>query len=193
MNRILILHVNRCGSTRLSKSLSLELNTTHYPSPFRSYILNQPKEFSFYFNNPCILQERVINEPEERLRQLIEGFDKVILLTRRELNKAIESWAYVAYHRNKVGSHFNSHTTKYVWEKTPNYQEIKLVLESADKLLKDFSNDYNIPITYYEDLYYNTPLKTVDNFELPIDSKTFISKYLKTEYRQRVENRQSVI
>lgn len=185
MERIFILHLNRTGSTRLSNSLSQELGIKHYASPFRDSVLNSPKELSFYFQNPCILQERVINETEDRLRKLIEGFDKVILLTRRDLESAIQSWAYVSYNRVRDDIYFKSHATKYVWEKTPNYEFISKILTNADKLLKTFSQDYSIPITYYEDLYYISPVETVQSFNLDINAEKFAKKYLNTDLRQR--------
>ena len=188
MERLFILHLNRSGGTRLSQSLSEVLKLKHYPSPFRDVIRNHPQEFSFYFNNPCLLQERIINETEERLRELMEGFNKVILLTRRDLKGAIESWAYVSYFRRNRDVYFQSHTSKYIWKRTPNYERIEQLLTDADQTLKRIALDYNIPITYYEDLFYNSPVETVKSFDLDINAEKFVKDYLNTDLRQRKYN-----
>lgn len=185
-DRILIIHVNRCGSTRLASGLSQYLNVKHYASPFRPTILNQPKENSFYFENPCILQERIINVTDIKHTELISGFDNVILLSRRNLEDAIKSWAYVSYHTNQKNSEFKSHTTRYTWEETPNYETSKNILTWANDRLLNLSNQFNIPITYYEDLYYDSPVETVEKFNLGIDAADFVNKHLNTNLRQRV-------
>lgn len=186
-NRILIIHINRCGSTRLANGLSNYLNVPHYASPFRKTIANLPKENSFYFENPCVLQERIINVTDKRHAELISGFENVILLTRRNLEEAIKSWAYVTHHINQENSQFKSHTTRYVWEETPNYEYSKNVLNWANDRLQNLSNQFNIPITYYEDLYYNCPVETVEKFNLGIAAKEFVDMYLNTQLRQRLE------
>lgn len=193
-NRVLIIHINRCGSTRLANSLADILDVKHYASPFRPTILNQPKENSFYFENPCVLQERIINEYDSRHRELIKGFQNVILLSRKNLEDAIKSWAYVSYHVNQDKSNFKSHTSRYIWGETPNYEVSKNILNWANNRLEKLSNEFNIPITYYEDLYYDSPVETVNKFNLNIDAEYFVKKYLNTDLRQRVNiNSQNIL
>lgn len=201
-NRVLIIHINRCGSTRLANSLAKVLGVKHYPSPFRPHILNQPKENSFYFENPCVLQVenpcvfqgKITNGCDSRHKELIKGFKNVILLSRRNLDEAIKSWAYTSYCLSQENSNFKSHTSRYVWEETPNYEVSKNILNWANNRLEKLSNEFNIPITYYEDLYYDSPVETVNKFNLDIDAEYFVKKYLNTDLRQRVNiNSQNIL
>ena len=182
--RILVLHVNRSGGTRLSNGLSRYFNVTHYPSPFRDYILNPPKDLSFYEINNNVLQDRIINHTYTELCNIVEVYDNVILLTRRNLEEAIQSWAYISTMRDDTKVKFGSHTTRYVWEKTDNYSEIEDLLTEADNTIRDLSSKYSIPLTYYEDLYYNYPKLTVESFNLGINFNSF-KKYIDNSKRQR--------
>jgi len=183
--RILVININRSGSTNLCKGLSKYFNLEYYPSPFREYILNQPKDLEFYKKNPNILHVRVLNHTYESLSELIDIYDNVILLSRNNLKEAIESWAYVSYYRDRQDVSFKTHVTKYVWEKTENYQEIESHLKRDNEIIKKLASEFNLPITYYEDLYYNNPSETIKSLNLGIDYDNF-KTYLDTTKRQRI-------
>ena len=185
MERILVVHVKRSGSTTLCKGLSETLGLKHYTSPFRPWILNQPKELQVYFNSKCILQTESIQYSNNLLGSLIEGFNKVILLSRKNIRDAIESYAYINYHNTETHSYFNSHTSRYVWKKTPNFEKSKSEILIQEKVLLELSTKYNIPITYYEDLYYDSQLNTLKDLKLNINEEEFAKKYLNPTNRQR--------
>lgn len=73
----------------------------------------------------------------------------------------------------KKGIYWGSHTTRYVYKEPDNYQEVyKMVLDTHEIALK-LSEEFNIPITYYEDLFYNSPEETLNNLKLGIDYNRF--------------------
>jgi hypothetical protein len=193
MNRILIIHVKRSGSTRLCKGLSEVLNAKHYPSPFRPCILNQPKDLQYYFNNSCILQTECVQYSDNLLENLIEGFGNVIFLTRKDIESAVESYAYIGSPNKQKNTLMNSYSSRYVWERTSNYEESRKEIILQEELLKQLSIKYNIKISYYEDLYYNTPVTTVKEFNLNIDTEEFVKKYLDTNLRQRIFTSGSIL
>ena len=76
--------------------------------------------------------------------------DKVILLSRKNLTDCAESLSYLTYKKRQNG--FKSNQT-YLWERTPNYETVfKNIIKWNDELTL-ISNELNIPITYYEDIY----------------------------------------
>lgn len=182
--RILVINVNRSGSTNLCKGLSKYFQVKYYPSPERSYILHQPKELDFYKENPNVLHMRTLNNTVESLSRVCDIYDNIIILSRRNLTEAIESWAYISTMRDDPNVKFGSHTTRYVWEKTENYDEVEYELHKGNQIIETISTKYNIPITYYEDLYYTNQKQTVESFNLEIDYGEF-KQYLDTSKRQR--------
>ena len=79
---------------------------------------------------------------------LTKHFDEVVLLSRKNLTDCAESWSYLIHKEKSFKSN-----QPYLWEKTPNYnEEYGNILKWNDELLF-VSNELNIPITYYEDIY----------------------------------------
>jgi hypothetical protein len=72
-------------------------------------------------------------------------FDKIILLSRKNLTECAESLSYANY--------FKNFTQTYKWIKTPNLNKnIKLVEKFNDEMIK-LSTIINLNITYYEDVF----------------------------------------
>ena len=77
------------------------------------------------------------------LIELSKKFNKIILLSRRNLIACAESWAYLQY--NEKQKRFKA-DSPYLWEKTPNYdEEFKNFIqvcpkEMLDKLSNPISN-----------------------------------------------------
>jgi hypothetical protein len=82
-------------------------------------------------------------------RKLIPKFDKVVLLTRKDLKSLTES---LSFYRHRKNSGFFSNIP-YLWEKTPNYDEIECMVNEYNKKLFELGNEMNIEISYYEDLF----------------------------------------
>ena len=153
---ILIIALPRTGSSELGRRLSVENKLRYEFEPFNP--LTELKYYESYKNK--VVKTLVFHTPlfikeEDRLNWLIEiskDFKQVILLSRKDLNVCTESWSYLLY---KTKNGFKSNQG-YVWEKTPNYdEEYNNILKWNDEL-KFISNELNIPITYYEDIYNST-------------------------------------
>lgn len=83
-------------------------------------------------------------------KEIYNEFDKIILLSRRDLKECAESWAYLMYNNNKNG--YDS-TIHYIWETPPNIEKYYNDIIKWDTELKELSTYFNIPITYYEDIF----------------------------------------
>lgn len=80
---------------------------------------------------------------------LAKEFDKVILLSRKDLNECAESWAYLRHHNNK---NFDS-TKHYVWTTPPDVDKHMQDVIKWDSDLKEISDILNVDIIYYEDIF----------------------------------------
>ena len=82
--------------------------------------------------------------------ELCSKFDKVILLSRKNLDDCAESIAYLRHHReiNNFGGNM-----EYVWKPTSNYNEIRIMVEEYYNKMVELSKILNIAITYYEDIF----------------------------------------
>jgi hypothetical protein len=95
----------------------------------------------------------VINELDDNIQfytEFSKKFDKVILLSRKNLKECAESLAYM---EKWVGNGYTSHN-EYVWNETGlnidgKYEFVKRQNIDLEKL----SEILNIPITYYEDIF----------------------------------------
>jgi hypothetical protein len=75
----------------------------------------------------------------------VKLFDRIILVSRKDLKLCAESLSYA--------NHFGNFSEKYEWINTPNLiDNIKLV-KKFDADLKKLSELINIDILYYEDLF----------------------------------------
>jgi len=151
---ILIIALPRTGSTELGKRLSINNKFKYEFEPFNPIAGLPPlTNFKNIVLKTIIFQLPYYIKEENRINWLIElkkEFDEVILLSRKNLNDCAESWSYLNYKKKQNGFESNQ---PYLWEKTPNYE---IALENIIKWNKELmfiSNELNIPITYYEDLY----------------------------------------
>jgi len=151
---ILIIALPRTGSTELGVRLSTNNKFKYEFEPFNP-IAGLPPLTDF---KNIVLKTIIFHLPynvneENRINWLIDltkKFDEVILLSRKNLTDCAESWSYLNYKKQQNGFESNQ---SYFWEKTLNYE---IALENIIKWNKELmfvSNELNIPITYYEDLY----------------------------------------
>lgn len=151
---ILIIALPRTGSSELGKRLSITNKFKYEFEPFNPIVGLPPlTNFKKIVLKTIIFQLPYYVKEENRINWLIElkkEFDEVILLSRKNLIDCAESWSYLMYKRKQNG--FKSNQT-YLWEKTPNYEMVfKNIIKWNDELTF-ISNELNIPITYYEDIY----------------------------------------
>jgi hypothetical protein len=151
---ILIIALPRTGSSELSNRLSIKNKIENVFEPFNPSVGLPPL---INFKN-IVLKTIIFHLPyyikeETRINWLIEltkEFDEVILLSRKNLTDCAESWSYLMYKEKQKSFKSNQ---PYLWEKTPNYNEEYLNIIKWNDELKFISNELNIPITYYEDIY----------------------------------------
>jgi len=145
--KILIIALGRTGSTSLLFKLAEEHKLT---------VIMEPQKKNEYREDEdnIIIKTLLWQVPEGEneyiwFRKLIPKFDKVVLLTRKDLKSLTES---LSFYRHRKNSGFFSNIP-YLWEKTPNYDEIECMVNEYNKKLFELGNEMNIEISYYEDLF----------------------------------------
>jgi hypothetical protein len=151
---ILIIALPRTGSSELGRRLSIKNNLKYEFEPFNPLI--GPPTLTNFKNKvvkTIIFQLPYYIKRKNRINwliQLTKEFDEVILLSRKNLIECAESWSYLTYKSKQ--NNFTS-VQPYLWEKTLNYDdEYQNILKWHEDLIF-ISNELNIPITYYEDIY----------------------------------------
>jgi len=145
--KILIISLPRTGSTSLLYKIAKERNLKPFFEPFDG------TGRVIYNNENNSVVKTIISHHSNNL-ELINRFDEVILLNRRNLKELIESHSYQTYF-SKTGYNSNN---PYVYKQPP--QEI-INLCTSDILnwneeINYLSENIKIPITYYEDIFDNT-------------------------------------
>jgi len=176
--KILIVSIVRCGSTSLSHNIANEYSLKPLIEPFGHIKENREKNRyessmddvvvktivgqipNFYTNN---INLELLNKWEDWIIEFSKEFDKVILLSRRDLNAASESFS--------VASFYNKSWSKpYKYEKLPNLEQSKKIIDQLSVFLNKTSENLQIPITYYEDIFDENSterLRRPDSEELP--------------------------
>jgi len=145
--KILIIALGRTGSTSLLFKLAEEHKLTVIMEPQKK---NEYREDEDNIIIKTLLWQVPEGENEYTwFRKLIPKFDKVVLLTRKDLKSLTES---LSFYRHRKNSGFFSNIP-YLWEKTPNYDEIECMVNEYNKKLFELGNEMNIEISYYEDLF----------------------------------------
>ena len=151
--KVLIISLPRCGSTALMHKISDELDLVPYMEPFSAEIKNQPP-YDFWNDKQNVVVKTLIGQP--RLDNLVsfytkfsKNFDEVILLSRRDLVAAAESYAYLKWNLSN-GFMLDD---EYQWEETPNLSEIYQLITKLDDDIIKLSKILNLKVSYYEDLY----------------------------------------
>jgi hypothetical protein len=142
---ILIIALPRTGSTSLLYKLAKENGLAPLFEPF-----DNTKRVQYNGEKNVIVKTIICHHPNNL--ELINSFDKVILLNRRNLKDLIESHAYQTYFSKT--KNYNSNNS-YVYKSPP--QEI-INLCTSDILnwneeINHLSEITKIPIIYYEDIF----------------------------------------
>jgi len=152
--KILILASARSGSTILIRALSKILRLYPYGEPFNYGLPNRPDTYPFPLQSRSIVKTLVHQRPQkydgkEDFYQVYKReFDKVILLTRKDLQQTYESLSY------NVHNHPNGDWPfRYWYKKVPFKQELYDSVGLQYKQILQYSKKWDIPVTYYENLY----------------------------------------
>jgi hypothetical protein len=200
--KILIISSARSGSTSLFKAFQNTLpnhicfcepfNEFSDPPPTNPYHLNYknlvvkflsnqvPVNCYGFFNNLNIYKESI----NFFIKNTIPNFEKVVLLTRLDDYKSIESFSFASKSENW-------HDPYKPQTKIP-LEDIPVLLDHlmhSKSIIYGLSNILNIPITYYEDLFTGNRDKvknflTQSQLEIPNFEKFYSYLDPKNRYRQ---------
>lgn len=150
MKNILIIATPRSGSTNLLKSIS---------SAYNYKLLFEPRPAQLHTRSWEIKDSQVVkimSYPHIKYpnfyKDIINQYERVVLLSRYDLRKQSESLAVL------VGRDKRDPTRKWIENEleeisTDAIEETKTKLILYRKNLENISNEFNLPINYYEDVY----------------------------------------
>lgn len=149
--KILIIALPRTGSTSLLDRYAKEYNLKVIFEPYNG---NDIWTYSSDLEN--IVMKTLIHQIPDGYSdsisayvELSKEFDKVILLSRKDLDECAESWAYLRHFNNK---NFNS-AMQYVWKNVPDLEKHKNNIINWNQELIKIGEILNIGVTYYEDIF----------------------------------------
>lgn len=147
--KILILSTPRSGSTNLGKALGEVLNLKYIHEPFhiirlRNNAFNYPK----FINNFQVVKSLIYQKPKytsDFYTDISTRFDRIILLSRENCEESAKSLHFA---RKSTNWDYPYTLSEKVNFNNEYHQQI-----SYQTQLKEFSNLFNYPVTWYEKLY----------------------------------------
>lgn len=145
--KILLITLPRTGSTSLLKNLSEQYNLKAISEPFNPSTKNleQYENFDWDTANEICVKTHINHKDISFYSNFVKLFDRVILVSRKDLKLCAESLSYA--------NHFGNFSEKYEWINTPNLMDNIKLVKKFDTDLKKLSELINIDILYYEDLF----------------------------------------
>lgn len=138
--KVLIIANIRCGGSNLMRKLA-----SYYNSP----AIFEPRVLGSY-GNSVVVKVNAGQHSVESLCEFSTNFDRIILLDRMNKQLQIQSAIHMF--------HTSESLTKWKWsndlENSLFSIRAKVEVEAHTAALKEIGEKLNIPITYYEDLYY---------------------------------------
>mgnify|MGYP005990565417 CR=1 FL=1 len=184
-----ILCTSRSGSTNLSLYLKQVFDIKLISSPFlndKEKKIDFLKENNFYKHMIHSLPLGY-NDLYEFGKDVIKLSNTVILLDRKNKIKQAESLAFRKYK-------YKNDYSKYHIREPYNIIDKKLVdkcllyYNKQSDVIKQLSSDFNLPIFWYEDIYFNNGLEKLSKYlNVKINNK-YKKKYLLQKNKERVDN-----
>ena len=139
---ILIISNIRCGGTYLMKSLSSTYNLKEVWEP----------EILQYDNKPVIIKANAAMHNLKALIDFSKHFTKVILLDRKDNKSQLESAVHMFANGGNIDIKWNYNKDGYSSELIEKAQKR---IDRNRKWIINISKELDIPVTYYEDIYFN--------------------------------------
>jgi hypothetical protein len=145
--KILLITLPRTGSTSLLKNLSEQYHLKAISEPFNPSTKNLEQYENFDWNtaNEICVKTHINHKDILFYSNFVKLFDRIILVSRKDLKLCAESLSYANY--------FGNFSEKYEWINTPNLIDNIRLVKKFDADLKKLSELININILYYEDLF----------------------------------------
>jgi len=181
--KVLILASPRSGSTNLTQAISEILKLKKVYEPFNPNTNKDP----FLFPDNSVTKIIAYDKPIEFYLDYISNFDRVIYLTRHNVEKAYESYihAYIQ-HSNK------SWHKKYTYNESLERDELRYnFVDTCSNIVKEVAKLNKKSYLIYEELYSKQLTqfnKAVDSIDLVID-KQYLRALLNPKYKLRQENK----
>lgn len=186
--KICILSIGRCGSTSLYTAIVKHLTKHYYciGEPFNEEInrVNETdkNQIGVISKKENVLIKTILShkpsemDDESFYAWLFSFFDKIILLDRQDKRLQAESFSYMVHTKNKEWHRKQFYNMSLV----PNgfIEEWDYRLDTLKKTLINLSIKHNKKIYYYEDIFVNKNMDTINE----------IFKYLELEINQDVIN-----
>jgi hypothetical protein len=150
--KILIVSLPRTGSSELLYRLCNTHNLKNIYEPFDKTGLSEYIKGEDNIGLKSLIYDKIegYKDNVEFYVELSKEFDQIILLTRRDLKKCAESWAYYRHIKDTTGE---STMQPYKWKLTDNFEKCYINIIDWDNQLKLLSKKLNIGLTYYEDIF----------------------------------------
>ena len=196
--RILIISPPRCGSTSLSLNLAKILNYKVHQEPFNYRWWPDKYSYPIEIENNSIVRTityqvpKEFGKPNDFIKFIIEfknQFDKIILLSRRNKQKHLESYANLIVKNTLKQSVYQKWNMNEIKDKLKDfkYEQIQPHVDSIHKL----SQLINIPITYYEDLYgqdRDKSLEIIKSWKINMNFNK-LNELSNPKFKLRIENK----
>jgi hypothetical protein len=143
--KILIISLPRTGSTSLLAGLAKESGLQEINEPFEDVNIKQYKDYDWQAAKKICVKTHIHHRDIAFYTGFVRHFERVILLSRKDLRECAESLAYAKFHQN--------YTENYDWVKTPNLIGEILLVQKMHEDLEMLAKQIGVGISYYEDLY----------------------------------------
>jgi len=166
--KILLICTVRCGGTYLSKYLSQKYNLK---------LMVEPDHLKTTIDNLCV-KLIVWKHDKKEILDYSKNFDYIIILDRKNIEEQTQSFLTVM---EKTLQPYD----KWEWNDInkdlgKGYEYYFAYLKDVKEDIKEISDNLNLPIFYYEDLYYNSQQLYDLEFKPDLSQKLRVSKIQKT-------------
>jgi len=143
--KTLIISLPRTGSTSLLASLAKESGLQEINEPFEDVNIKEYEDYDWQARDKICVKTHIHHKDLAFYTGFVHYFERVILLSRKDLRECAESLAYAKFRGN--------YTEKYAWVKTHNLSGEILLVQKMHEDLERLAKQIGVEISYYEDLY----------------------------------------